>query len=157
MTIAKTVETHLIDRGISYDVITHSSTGSSSETAQSAHVSGDRIAKGVVVKDSGGYLLAVVPGEHYLDVKSLGEQLSRDLQMADESELGNLFTDCEEGAVPALGIAYGLTTLVDESLLRQPELYFEAGDHESLIHVKEADFEVLMEGAEFGAFSHHRL
>lgn len=157
MTIAKTVEKHLKDRGIHYDVITHSPTGSSSETAQSAHVSGDRIAKGVVVKDGGDYLLAVVPGEHYLDVKSLGEQLSRDLQIADESELGNLFIDCEEGAVPALGIAYGLTTLVDESLLKQPELYFEAGDHASLIHVKEADFEVLMEGAEFGTFSHHRL
>jgi len=157
MTIARTVEKHLKDRRVHYDVITHSPTGSSSETAQSAHISGDRIAKGVVVKDSGGYLLAVVPGEHYLDVKSLGEHLNRDLQMADESELAKLFIDCAEGAVPALGIAYGLTTLVDESLLKQPELYFEAGDHESLIHVKEADFEVLMEGAEFGRFSHHRL
>jgi len=71
----------------------------------------------VLVKDSSDYLLAVVPGEHYLDVKSLGEHLNRDLQMADESELGKLFVDCKEGAVPALGIAYGLTTLVDESLL----------------------------------------
>ncbi len=157
MTIAQTVQNHLKDRSIHYDVITHTPTGSSSETAQSAHVPGNRIAKGVVVKDSSDYLLAVVPGEHYLDVKSLGEYLDRDLEMADESELGKLFMDCKQGAVPALGIAYGLTTLVDECLLNQPELYFEAGDHESLIQVKEADFEVLMEGAEFGAFSHHRL
>ena len=157
MTIAQTVEKHLKDRGVNYDVITHSPTGSSSESAQRAHVSGDRIAKGVVVKDRGEYLLAVVPGEHYLDLKSLGEHLNRDLQMADESELGKLFVDCKEGAVPALGVAYGLTTLVDESLLNQPELYFEAGDHESLIHVQEADFEILMEGAEFSTFSHHRL
>jgi len=157
MTIAQTVQQHLKDRGIDYDVITHSPTGSSSESAQSAHVSGDRIAKGVVVKDGGDYLLAVVPGEHYLDIKSLGEHLNRDLVMADESELSGLFTDCKEGAVPALGIAYGLKTLVDDALLKQPELYFEAGDHESLIHVREADFEVLMEGAEFGTFSHHRL
>lgn len=157
MTIAKTVAQHLKDRGIHYDVITHSKTGSSTESAQCAHVSGDRIAKGVVVRDGTDYLLAVVPGEHYLDIRSLGEQLKRDLEMADESELGKLFSDCEEGAVPALGIAYGLTTLVDESLLQQPELYFEAGDHKSLIHVKEVDFEVLMEGAQFGTFSHHRL
>ena len=157
MTIAQTVEKHLKDRGVNYDVITHSPPGSSSESAQRAHVSGDRIAKGVVVKDRGEYLLAVVPGEHYLDLKSLGEHLNRDLQMADESELGKLFVDCKEGAVPALGVAYGLTTLVDESLLNQPELYFEAGDHESLIHVQEADFEILMEGAEFSTFSHHRL
>lgn len=157
MTIAQTVEKHLIERGVNYDVITHAPTGSSSETAQSAHVSGDRIAKGVVVKDSAGYLLAVVPAEHYLDLKSLGEHLNRDLQMADESELGELFVDCKEGAVPALGIAYGLKTLVDQALLKQPELYFEAGDHESLIHVPEADFEILMEGAEFSTFSHHRL
>lgn len=157
MTIAQTVQKHLTDRRINYEVITHAPTGSSSETAQSAHVSGDRIAKGVVVKDSSDYMLAVVPGEHYLDIKSLGEHLNRDLEMADESELVKLFADCKEGAVPALGIAYGLKTLVDEALLKQPELYFEAGDHESLIHVKEVDFEVLMKGAEFGTFSHHRL
>ena len=48
MTIAQTVQKHLKDRRIHYDVITHSPTGSSSETAQSAHVPGDRIAKGVV-------------------------------------------------------------------------------------------------------------
>lgn len=157
MTIAQTVQEHLKKRGIHFDLITHSPTGSSSESAQSAHVSGDRIAKGVVVKDSGEYLLALVPGEHYLDLKSLSEHLNRDLEMAKESELGRLFVDCKEGAVPALGMAYGLTTLIDQALLKQPELYFEAGDHESLIHVREADFEALMEGAEFGTFSHHRL
>jgi Ala-tRNA(Pro) deacylase len=157
MTIAQTVQNHLDDRGVAYDVITHSPSGSSSETAQRAHVPGDCIAKGVVVKDGSDYLLAVLPGEHYLDVRSLGEQLSRDLEMADEAELDKLFSDCKQGAVPALGMAYGLATMVDKSLLKQAELYFEAGDHESLIQVKEADFEALMEGAKYGVFSHHRL
>lgn len=156
MTIAQTVQNHLNDRGVPYEVITHSPTGSSNETARRAHVPGDRIAKGVVVKEGSNYLLAVLPGENHLDVGSLGEQLSRDLEMADEAELEKLFTDCKQGAVPALGMAYGLATVVDKGLLEQPELYFEAGDHESLIQVKEADFEVLMKGAEFGLFSHQR-
>ena len=40
-----------------------------------------------------------------------------------------LFDDCEFGAVPPVGAAYGLPVLLDESLDGASELHFEAGDH----------------------------
>jgi len=72
--------------------------------------------------------------------------------MASESELTDLFPDCETGAVPPLGPAWGMDTFVDESLLAKREVYFESGDHESVIRVSGDQFEKLLENAERGYF-----
>jgi Ala-tRNA(Pro) deacylase len=37
---------------------------------------------------------------------------------------------------------------LDSSLLDQPEVYLEAGDHETLVRLGGEDFRALMEGAE---------
>ena len=47
-------------------------------------------------------------------------------------------------AVPALAGAYGLEVIWDESLAEEPELYFEAGDHRTLVHMKTRDFIEMM-------------
>jgi Ala-tRNA(Pro) deacylase len=52
--------------------------------------------------------------------------------------------------VPALGEAYNVPMLVDESLLRLPDVYFEGGDHEDLVHVAGDDFRALMRHARHG-------
>ena len=70
-------------------------------------------------------------------------------------ELLHVFDDCEVGSIPALGQAYGLTVLVDESLLEQNEVYFEAGDHTELVRMRGEDFEYLMATAGHGYFSRH--
>ena len=157
MTIANTVKDFLNQKGIAYTVIQHPhSAASSMETAASAHITGEQIAKGVVLKTANDYVLAVLPATHTLELETLGRQLDRPLDLATEPELHNLFPDCELGAVPALGPAYGLETIVDESLKRRPEIYFEAGDHEELIHISEKHFEALLAGVKYSRFSHHK-
>ena len=99
-------------------------------------------------------LLAVLPATRNLDLHLLENQIGRRMDLAEENELSTLFPDCQLGAVPALGLAYGITTLIDEALLSQPEIYFEAGNHEELIHLRESEFEKLMEGAQYQYFSH---
>ena len=69
MTMASTLRRHL--EGVEYQVVNHPMTASSSETAQSAHVSGNRIAKSVVLRDGEGYLLAVLPATHHLSLEML--------------------------------------------------------------------------------------
>jgi Ala-tRNA(Pro) deacylase len=66
-----------------------------------------------------------------------------------------LFADCELGAIPPMGRAYGMETIVDDSLAEQPDVYFEAGDHVSLIHVNAMAFQRLMAGARHGRFTRH--
>jgi Ala-tRNA(Pro) deacylase len=58
-----------------------------------------------------------------------------------------LFADCDRGAVPPVGEAYGIPTVWDDSLGDLPDVYFEGGDHRTLIHMSGPDFAELMRGA----------
>ena len=143
MTIAASVRRYLAHEGVEYDTITHSRTRDSSHSAQAAHVPGDRVAKCVILGDDNGYLMAIIPSSHRLDLTAVRHELNRDLGLASERELLELFKDCEPGAIP-LGCAYGIDMVLDQSLGDMPDAYFEGGDHESLIHVSGRDFLKLM-------------
>jgi len=142
--IAASVRSHLERAGVLFDVIAHPHTSDSSHTAQAAHVPGERLAKGVMLEDDRGYLMAVLPASRKLDLGALHRTLGRNLGLAAESELAALFADCEPGALPPVGEAYGLEVIVDESLEDAADVYFEAGDHLALVHVSGPDFQRLM-------------
>ncbi|BAU47715.1 prolyl-tRNA synthetase [Sulfurifustis variabilis] len=156
MTIAKTVENYLQQNRVAYDVVPHPHTSSTRGTVQTAHVPADRVAKAVVLHDAGGggYVMAVVPGSRHVSVKTLSKKLGRELNLAGEDSLVPVFKDCAVGAIPPLGPAYGMETIVDDSLVGVPEIYFEAGDHEELIRVKGEQFLSLLREARHGQFTH---
>jgi len=155
MAIAHRVEDYMMQYGVQYDVVTHSHSRSSMETAELAQVPGDRLAKSVVLEDEDGFLMAVLPSTQHVRLGRLSRELNRRFRLATEEEIGALFEDCERGAIPPLGSAYGMHTIVDDSLAEQPEIYFEAGDHERLIRVSREQFMRLMEQAGHGHFGHH--
>ena len=155
MTIAASVQHYLGYEGVRYDVITHERTPDSNHSAQAAHVPGDQLAKCVMLKDSEGYLMAVLPASHKVDLGAVRRQLNRKLGLATDRELADLFQDCEPGALPPLGHAYGIETILDESLIGSPDIYFEAGDHVALVHVTGEDFLRLTASALRGEISHH--
>ena len=156
MTIAASVYDYLSHEGIRYDMLLHPNTQDSAHSAQAAHVPGDRLAKCVVLEDENGYLMAVLPASHRLDLQAVREELNRPVELATEREIIALFSDCEPGAVPPLAPAYGFDAVVDQSLGDLPDVYFEAGDHESLVHVSGSDFMRLMSDAPHRHISHHR-
>ena len=150
MTIATSVKDMLNARHIPYEVLEHPKTANTPEAALSAHVPDDHIAKGVLMKDSDGYVLAVIAGDQWLDRKRMSEEFGRDLQMASEDEIGGVFNDCELGAIPPLGGAYGIEMMLDEDLVSLARVYFEAGDHEHLIKLEAKHFHELMRGVRHG-------
>ena len=155
MSIAMTVSDFLAEHDVEYDILLHAHTTSSGQTAESSHVPGARLAKSVILEDDQGYLMVVLPASRQVDLGELHRVLNRNLGLAMEDELGHLFSDCEVGALPAIGPAYGVETIVDDSIAEQPEVYFEAGDHEQLIHVSAEVFQTLLgEGIRRGHFSH---
>jgi len=155
MSVAPTVNRALHSKAVDHEILRHPHAASSSRVAQAAHVTGDRIAKGVVLKDAQGFVLAVLPATHRLLPEVLNSALHRQLGFATEQDLAELFTDCERGAVPALGLEYGIPTIVDSSLREQSDIYLEAGDHEELVRISEHSFERLMDGAQYLRFSRH--
>ena len=152
MSIARTVQTFLQANDISYEVLPHRRTGASRETAHTLHIPAERMAKAVILGDKQGYLMAVLPSSRHVDVQELSQKLGRDLAVVPEYRLGVLFEDCAFGAVPPLGFAYGMPTVVDYCLVDQPEIYFEAGDHEDVIHVGGSQFSEILRKAEHAEF-----
>jgi Ala-tRNA(Pro) deacylase len=148
MAIANKLETYLETRSIDYELVAHPHTESSMITASAAHVPGDRLAKAVVVKDGDEYLMVVVPSDSHVHLGALHRTLGRDVGLATEPELADLCPDCDVGAVPPVGAAYGVRSIVEKGLLEQPVVYFEAGDHEHLVKVAGADFQVLQADSE---------
>jgi Ala-tRNA(Pro) deacylase len=155
MTIPASVHDYLDREGVQYEVILHTATQDAAHTAQAARVPGDRLAKSVILEDDSGYVMAIIPASHKLDLQAIGRELSRELVLANERELADLFEDCEPGAVPPLGRAYGIEVVVDRNLADTPDIYFEAGDHLSVIHVSGPDFRRLMANSLERNISHH--
>ena len=157
MTIASKLKNYLHQREVEYQVVAHSHSEYSMETAAKAHVHGDALAKGVLVKDDDGYLLLVLPADYHIELESLHKFLGQKVAMVDEATLKEIFSDCELGAVPPIGMAYGIKTIWDpkSSLGKQDEVFFEAGDHQSLVQMSGVQFHELMAPAERGVFSHH--
>lgn len=145
MAIAPKVQEYMTEHGLRYDVLTHPHSHNSMETAHLARVPANCLAKSVVLEDDDGFLMAVLPSTLHVQLGWLSKAMNRSLRLATEDELSGLFADCEPGAVPPLGAAYGLRMVVDDSLIDQEEIYFEAGDHEKLIQMSRADFMTMME------------
>ena len=155
MTVAPTLERYLASKNINYDVIMHAPTMSSSRTAEACRISGDRIAKAVVLRDENGFVLAILPASHHIRLSNLKRRLGFNVTLATELEIQQLFEDCAQGAVPPAGECYGLDVIVDDSIEAQPEIYLEGGDHATLIHLSHAQFASFTEQARRGRFSVH--
>ena len=153
MSIAPTLQRYLAAQNIQFDMISHEPTTSSTRTAQVCRISGDRIAKGIVLRRDDGFMLAILPASHHIRVSDLKLQLGDNVEMANEAELDRLFPDCAHGAIPPIGECYGLSLVVDETIEAQPEVYFEAGDHETLLHLTRAQFAQLVAHARRCQFS----
>ncbi|MBD3894987.1 YbaK/EbsC family protein [Halomonas sp. ML-15] len=156
MTIPMTLREYLRACDIDYEEVSHPREVTTSRIAQISHIPGDQLAKAVMLHGKSGYGLAVVPSTHDTDLDSLTALFQERFEFASEGEISSSFDDCDPGAATPVGQAYGLKVYVDDMLRHQPDIYFEAGDHETLVHMSGREFERLMDGAPHGRFSHHR-
>jgi Ala-tRNA(Pro) deacylase len=152
MSIAARVEGHLREHQVPYELFPHKTTGSTHESATAAHVPEDHIAKAVMVHDGRAHAMAVLPGDTWLHLNALNEDIGRTFELDEESELSELLPDCAAGAVPPLGPIYGIETYLDEALTALANVYFEAGDHENLVRVSGEDFVKLLPGVRRGHY-----
>jgi len=147
MSIAYRVQDYIAAHDLPWDPVAHRISNSCMEAARFADVPPDRLAKAVVLEDRDGYVVAVVPANHRVDLSELAEKLHRDLSLASEREVQGLFSDCAPGAVPPVGEAYGIPTVWEKCLAEKPDVYFEGGDHHTLVHMSGPHFYELMSSA----------
>ncbi len=136
------LEAFLRDNHILYETVIHPEAYTAQETAASMHVSGKELAKTVMVKAGGGFVMAVLPASRRLDIEKLKEVLAeKDVRIAEESEFKGLFPDCEPGAEPPFGNLYGVRTLVDRALAGDAHIFFNAGNHYEAAGIDYKDYE----------------
>lgn len=155
MSIAASVKEYLDKNHIQYDVVHHPRTESSMETAEMTHIKGDQLAKSVLLEDESGYVLAIIPSTYHVELDKISDRLERDLDLATETEISSLFHDCARGAIPVLGPVYKIPTIVEDDLMLQPDIYFEAGDHQALVHLSGRQFRQLVSDMDHGHLSRH--
>ena len=154
MTLPTRLQTFFDEHEIPLRTVAHPRTYTSRDSASTAQVRADHVAKGVLLKDAEGFLLAVIPADRWVRLGALGEITGRPLSLADEAEVPRVFAGCDPGAVPPLAAAFGLQAVVDEALTSLADVYLEAGDHSHLIHLTGEQFQELVRGARIGHFTH---
>jgi Ala-tRNA(Pro) deacylase len=155
MSIAPRLQQYLDEVHADYDLVEHQPTKTSMETAKASSVPAEQVAKAVLLDTEDEYLLAVLPSDRRVELSELRSELGRKPRLASEDEIKSLFSDCDVGAVPPAG--YGIHVIVDDAIEQQPDVYFEAGDHVSLVHMKHDEFSRVMKGARHGQFSEPSL
>lgn len=155
MAIAITLREFLDTHHLPYEAMRHEHTMTSRQAAAAAGQPPAQVVKSLLLKVGDRYVLAVLPADRRLHFGQLHRALDRHVGLATEQEVGTVFSDCELGAVPPTGLLYDIDTVVDDAVLEQADVYFEAGDHEQLIHMRQADFRKLLGDAYHSRFSYH--
>jgi Ala-tRNA(Pro) deacylase len=150
------LEEMLTQRQISFERMPHRTAYTANRIAQMLHVPGKEMAKTVLLRSNHGYVLAVLPATHQVDLTEIGQELGEDhLEMASEEDMDSVFPDCERGAIPPFGSMYHVPTIVDETLSQDDRIVFENQNHEEAIRMSYRDFENL-EHPRMGHFARRR-
>lgn len=132
------IDQYLRDRELPFVHSVHMRAVPAQRLAHAEHVTGDRIAKPVVVSLDGRLALAVVSAAQHVDMEALRRVTgARVARLAPEESFEGRFEPCEMGAEPALGL-FGLPLYVDGDLAREPWLVMRGGTHEDSITIDTA-------------------
>jgi Ala-tRNA(Pro) deacylase len=155
MTMSTRLNTYLRAKNVDYELVSHSHSQNSISSANAANVPATQLAKAVILEDhEGRKLMAVIPAINKVSLNILGDSLNRSLHLVKEQAVYPMFKDCEHGAIPPVAAAYNMESVIDDQLLEGKDIYFEAGDHSHLVHVKPEDFSRLAANAKHLRFSH---
>lgn len=142
---ARRLTEFLDENQIRYVTLDHSKAYTAQEAAAAAHVSGNELAKPVMVKLDGEMAMAVLPASLQVDFDALAREAGAErAELASEDEFEELFPESELGAMPPFGNLYELPVYADHSLEEDEEIFFSAGSHSQLVRMSYQDYKRLV-------------
>lgn len=137
----KKLQQYLDSKKVRYVAIAHTPAYTAQEIAARAHIPGHELAKSVVLKADGKFILAVLPSDYLADLDRIRHLLNvQKVEFANEEEFKYAFPDCEIGAMPPFGNLYKMDTYVAASLSDDDRIAFNAGNHKELIQINYKDY-----------------
>lgn len=138
---AEKLRNYLEEEGVKYVSFRHSRAYTMQEVAALSHISGKLIAKTVMVKADGKMIMVALPANDHVDMESLKEVSgAAEAVLADEGEFVQKFPDCEIGAMPPFGNLYGMDVYMSKALMKEEEIYFNAGCHSEMFRLPASEF-----------------
>ena len=130
---------------ISYEVYNHPLAFTAQEIAATQHMSGREMAKVVILKIDGSFVMAVVPAGRLVNLRKVRLGLGvENVALATEDDFAAFFPECEIGAMPPFGNLFGLPVYVDPVLEEDEWIFFNAGNHYQTVRMKYRDFKELV-------------
>ena len=149
------VQTFLDEMGINYRASHHVAAYTAQDLASVEHVPGRQVIKPVVVRADGQFVMCALPASYRIDLDALRNQLeARHVSLVDETTLMNLFPGCELGAEPPIGRLFDMPTIMDESLVADARVTFQAGTHQDAVTMSLVDYRRAAR-PEMGYFGRH--
>ncbi len=149
------LDEYLTNQQVPFERLPHRTAYTANRIAQLLHVPGKEMAKTVLVRTDHGYVLAVLPATHNVDLEELGREIGEpECNLATEQEMDIVFPDCARGAIPPFGSPYRVRTVVDETLTADKCIVFEGQNHEEAIRMAFRDY-ATVEHPRIGHFARH--
>lgn len=131
---------------VRYEMSEHSPSFTAQQMAAAEHEPGKYVAKPVIIKADGKYIMCVLAACYKIDLGVLKSQLgAKSVELAEEKDIGTIFEDCELGAEPPFGNLYDLPVVMDKALEKDDHITFQAGTHEKAIRISMEDYRKLVE------------
>ncbi len=155
MPLQKLIE-YLEENKVKFTRIIHSTAYTAQVIAHRAHISGNILAKTIMLRDKEGkFIMAVVPANYQIDLEKISTIRGKELDLASEDEFRKLFPGCETGGMPPFGNLFDVPVYVSETLAKSEDIAFNAGNHRELLQIHFSDFNSLVKPT-IAAFSRRR-
>jgi Ala-tRNA(Pro) deacylase len=135
------VPNYLADQHIPFETVVHPPAFTAARRARFLRVPGRLLAKSVLLRGRGGYLLAVLPATHQVDLAAVGAFAGEPVRLANDQEIAEVFRDCEWGVLTPFGSLYGVVTLLDSQFDLEDHVVFEVHRHGLAVRLCCRDFE----------------
>lgn len=137
----RSLDSFLKEARVPFTAFRHPPAFTAQEEAAICHVPGNSWAKIVVCVADEELILAVLPAHRLVDLEALRRLAGAwSVRLANEREFARSYTDCEPGAMPPFGSLYQQRVFVDQGLVGETEMVFNAGTHTDAIRMHYGDF-----------------
>ena len=146
MPILGKLREYLDRNGVAYEMLSHPEAYTAQQVAEAQHVPGKELAKVVMARSGSEFAMLVLPAPYRVDLERARGALAKPkLELATEQDFAALFPQCQPGAMPPFGNLYDIPVWVDQGLLADEKIVFNAGTHTDTVRMRYADFERLVQ------------
>tara|TARA_Y100000310_G_scaffold268101_1_gene280528 strand:+ start:292 stop:753 length:462 start_codon:yes stop_codon:yes gene_type:complete len=136
----------LKEKNLKYEFSEHEPTPTSEDSARIRGSPLQEGAKAMLLRSKGKFFMCVLSGDKKIDFSKVKEILGEKSVSFATAEQVLEITGCQIGGVPPFGTIFNIPIYIDNSLKRNENVSFNAGDRKKSIEMKTKDYLEVSEG-----------